>query len=145
MNRLPTPSVLAATLLLAAAAALTGCESRPEAQASLDLPQPPPGAVSGVLMVQDGASIEDNAVALVKLVERASGTPIASTEVRGPALSPVAFRVDYPEEAIDPEKAYVIEARVVRGGRLAYIAREDAPVITEGAARSVALELSAVQ
>lgn len=107
-------AVLGIGLLLLAAAA---CQER-TAPATTEPPAPAQtdAAVTGSVTYGDGAALPAGATLTVTLqdVSRADASAVlmARQVIPNPGSPPVAFRLDYRQEDIDPRNTYSVSARV---------------------------------
>ena len=140
-------AILGVSLLLLAAGA---CQERP---AATEPPAPAPAqtdaAVTGSVTYGDGAALPAGATLTVTLqdVSRADASAVlmARQIISNPGTPPVAFRLDYRQEDIDPRNTYSVSARVESGeGKLLFTNDTVYMVLTLGNSDRADLELVAV-
>lgn len=106
---------------------------------------PPSGVLTGTLDYPESYELSADAVAGVALVEgkgKVTTSPIVSTQIISPAgQAPIAFRITYDPETIDPAGVYTIQAGIFDGDQ-AWVTSKGTPVITNGVQSDIAVTLA---
>jgi len=96
---------------------------------------PPGGTITGVITTDAPAALDPAAVYYIDLREAGTtGEPMVtiSSALNGQQF-PLAFEVPFNPAQIDPNKDYVLGARILLGDRVLYASAVGVPVITKGA------------
>ena len=96
---------------------------------------PPSGTVSGVVTTDAPAPLDANATLYIDLREAdTTGDPMVTiSQALAGTQFPIPFEVPYNAAGIDPNKGYVIGARILLGDQVLYASAVGVPVITQGA------------
>lgn len=93
------------------------------------------GLITGVINTDALSQLDPAAVLIIDLREPdTSGPPMVSvaTPLNG-AQFPLSFAVPFVPNSIDPERAYVVGARILLGDQVLYASPIGTPVLTQGA------------
>jgi uncharacterized lipoprotein YbaY len=96
---------------------------------------PPANVITGVITTDAPAPLDPAATYIVDFREAGTtGDPIATiSSAVGEAQFPIPFEVPYDPATIDPNKDYVVGARIMLGDQVLYASQVGVPVITKGA------------
>ena len=124
----------------------------PTATVTTDVPsgREPNASVSGTVTYREDIPLTPGAQLVVDLRDTsyadASSELIARQTITNPGQVPIAFKVEYNEDDIDPNNTYSVQVSIVEAdGRLAFINDTAYDVITRGKPTRVDMELKLVQ
>ena len=96
---------------------------------------PPSGAITGVVTTDTPAALDPAATLYVDFREAGTtGDPIVTiSQMLEGAQFPISFEVPLGAATIDPERDYVVGARILLGDQVLYASQVGVPVVTKGA------------
>ena len=129
------------------------CETAPgPSDATLEIPsgREPNAAVSGTVTYRERIALSPGATLVVDLwdvsLADAAAPLIARQTIASPGQAPIAFKVEYSRDDINPRNTYAILARIIESdGRLAFTNDTAYEVITRGNPNTVDMLLVLVQ
>lgn len=96
---------------------------------------PPSGAITGVVTTDTPTTLDPAATLYVDFREAGTtGDPIVTiSQMLEGAQFPISFEVPLAAATIDPERDYVVGARILLGDQVLYASQVGVPVVTKGA------------
>ena len=96
---------------------------------------PPSGFITGIITTDAPAPLDANATLYVDFREAGTtGDPLVTiSQLLGGAQFPLTFEIPYDAAGIDPNKSYVVGARILLGDQVLYASNVGVPVLTQGA------------
>jgi uncharacterized lipoprotein YbaY len=96
---------------------------------------PPSGVITGVITTDAPAPLDPGATLYIDFREAGTtGDPLVTiSQLLAGAQFPIPFEVPFDAAAVDPNKDYVVGARILLGDQVLYASAVGVPVITKGA------------